>query len=70
MNVNINETWNQTAVMQFNDGKAFLWKGAGDGNNTAVGNSDIQILKASVQKNGPAGQQQIHTQTFSSFSFA
>lgn len=70
MDVDINETRNQKAVMQFNDGKAFPWKGGGGGDNAAVGNSDIQILKAAIQKNSPAGQQHIHTRISSSFLFS
>ena len=70
MNMNINETWNDQTVMQFNDGKAFLGKGGGNGNNTALVNGEVHILKASVQKNGSAGQQQIHViSPSSSFSF-
>ena len=60
MNVNINETWNYQSVMQFNDGSAASGKIGGNGNNTPLGNGNIQRLKASVEKDSSSGQQQMH----------
>ena len=57
MNMDINETWNNQMVVQFNDGKAFLGKGGGNGNKTALVNRNIQVLNGSNTKNGSAGQQ-------------
>ncbi|MDY5613510.1 hypothetical protein [Dysosmobacter sp.] len=61
--MNIDETWDDQTIMQFNDGSV-LPRGR-NGNNTALINGKVHILKASVQKNGSAGQQQAHV----SFSF-
>ena len=70
MNMNINETWNDQMIMQFNDGKPFREEGRRIVNNTAFGNGNIHILKSSVQKNGSAGQQQIHGVLLSSCCFS
>jgi hypothetical protein len=60
MNVNINETWNDETMMQFNDGSALSGKTGGNGNNTPFGNGNFQRLEAPAAKDGPAGQQQTH----------
>ena len=63
MDVYINEAWDYETMIQFKDGAALSGKGGGNGNNTALGNGDIQRLEAPVAKNGPAGQQKTHSCT-------
>lgn len=60
MHVNINETWNNKAMIQFNDGSAVPGKAGGNGNNTPLGNGNLQGVEAPAAKDGPAGQQQTH----------
>jgi hypothetical protein len=56
MDMNINETWNDQAVIQFNNPCTALGKGGANGNNAAFGNGNVQGLKASPAEHGPAGQ--------------
>ena len=48
MDMDINETWNNQLLMQFNDRKTFPGKGGGDRNNTAFGHSNIHRLECTV----------------------
>jgi hypothetical protein len=61
MNVNINETWNDKTMIDFNGGIAGSGKVGRNGNNTTVGNGDVRMFKCSVSKNRPTGQQQLHS---------
>lgn len=60
MNMHIDETWNNKAVIQFHDGGAVPGKAGGNGNNTPLGNGNFQGMESPVTKDGPAGQQQTH----------
>ena len=60
MNMNINETRNDQTIIQFNNRSVFLR----NRNNTTLVDRIVFIFKAAVGENGPAGQQQTHTDTF------
>lgn len=60
MYVNINETWNNKIIMNFNNGTMLPGKGRGNGNNTAVFNQHVRRMKSAVLKYVAAGQQKTH----------
>ena len=60
MNMHINETWNDQTVMDLYNGKTGTGEIGGNGNNTAVGNGNIGVLKRPAAEDRSACEQQLH----------
>ena len=61
MDMNINETWNDQLILQFNDGSTLLGNGGRNGNNAALVYENIGIYESIPGVDCSAFQQQTHT---------
>ncbi|MPM85624.1 hypothetical protein SDC9_132705 [bioreactor metagenome] len=60
MYVDIDETWNNKQIINFDHGLILAGEKRGNGNNTAIRNGYVRRLKNTVQKYTAAGQQITH----------
>ncbi len=60
MYVDIDETWNNKQIINFDHGLIFAGEKRGNGNNTAILNGYVRRLKSAVQKHTAACQQITH----------
>ena len=70
MDMDINETWNDQLIMQFNDGSTLLRNGGRNGNNTAFIHENIGVDETFTGIHGSALQQQTHSSWISSHTYS